>query len=55
LAKFGKLTNLHLNLEWLDKLTQNYMVLNQKLLDAIGKELPMNAILGMKITLGSFS
>ena len=54
-AKFGDLTKLPLNSERLAKLTQNYIVSNQKLLNAIGKELPLNAIDGMKKTLRSFN
>ncbi len=55
LAKFGNVTKLPLNSERLEKLTQNYIVSNQKLLNAIGKELPMNAIDGIKKTLSSFN
>ena len=36
LAKFGDLIKLGFNSERLDKLTQNYIVSNQKLLIAIG-------------------
>jgi nucleoside-diphosphate-sugar epimerase len=55
IAKIGDLIKLPLNSERLGKLTQNYTVSNQKLLNAIGKELPMNAIDGMKKTLRSFN
>ena len=55
IAKFGDLIKLPLNSERLHKLTQNYIVSNQKLLNAIGKELPMNAIDGMMKTLRSFN
>lgn len=55
IAKFGDLIKLPLNSERLHKLTQNYIVSNQKLLNAIGKELPMNAIDGMIKTLRSFN
>ena len=55
IAKFGDLIKLPLNSERLNKLTQNYIVSNQKLLNAIGKELPMNAIDGMIKTLRSFN
>jgi len=55
IAKFGDIIKLPLNSERLGKLTQNYIVSNQKLLNAIGKELPMNAIDGMKKTLRSFN
>ena len=55
IAKFGDITKLPLNSERLGKLTENYIVSNQKLLNAIGKELPMNAIDGMKKTLSYFN
>ena len=55
LAKFGDLTKLPLNSERLDKLTQNYVVSNQKILKAIGKELPLKAPDGMMKTLNSFN
>ena len=55
IAKFGDIIKLPLNSERLGKLTQNYIVSNQKLLNAIGKELPVNAIDGMKKTLRSFN
>jgi len=55
IAKFGDIFKLPLNSERLCKLTQNYIVSNQKLLNAIGKELPVNAIDGMKKTLRSFN
>jgi nucleoside-diphosphate-sugar epimerase len=54
-AKFGDLIKLPLNSERLNKLTQNYIVSNQKLLNAIGKDLPVNAIDGMIKTLRSFN
>lgn len=55
IAKFGDLIKLPLNSERLNKLTQNYIVSNQKLLYAIGKDLPVNAVDGMKNTLSSFN
>jgi nucleoside-diphosphate-sugar epimerase len=55
IAKFGDFIKLPLNTERLHKLTQNYIVSNQKLLDAIGKDLPVNAVDGMKNTLKSFN
>jgi nucleoside-diphosphate-sugar epimerase len=55
IAKFGDIIKLPLNSERLVKLTQNYVVSNQKLLNAIGKELPVNAMDGMKKTLRSFN
>ncbi len=54
-AKFGDLTKLPLTSERLKKLTQNYIVSNQKLLNAIGKELPINTIDGMRKTIDSFN
>lgn len=54
-AKFGDMIKLPLNSERLGKLTQNYIVSNQKLTNAIGKELPVNSLDGMKKTLRSFN
>lgn len=55
IAKFGDIIKLPLNSERLFKLTQNYVVSNQKVLNAIGKELPVNAMDGIKKTLLSFN
>jgi nucleoside-diphosphate-sugar epimerase len=55
LAKIGDCFHLPLNSERLEKLTQNYVVSNQKLLNAIGKDLPVSAIDGLKKTLRSFN
>lgn len=55
IAKFGDHIKLPLNSERLGKLTENYIVSNEKLLNAIGKELPVNAIDGMNKTLISFN
>jgi hypothetical protein len=54
-AKFGDLTKLPLNSERLEKLTQNYIVSNQKILKAMGKDLPIKASDGMINTLNSFN
>jgi len=55
LAKTGDLLHLPLNTERLKKLTESYLVSNQKLKNALGIEkLPINAIGGMKKTLNSF-
>jgi nucleoside-diphosphate-sugar epimerase len=55
LAKCGDLIKLPLNSERLEKLTQNYVVSNQKILNAIGKDLPVKALDGMSNTLRSFN
>ena len=55
LAKFGDITKLPLNSERLGKLTENYIVSNQKILKAIGKDLPIKASDGMINTLNSFN
>ena len=55
LAKIGDLIQLPLNSERLEKLTQNYVVSNQKILNAIGKDLPLKATDGMMKTLNSFN
>lgn len=55
LAKVGDFLHLPLNTERLKKLTESYLVSNQKLKDVLGIEkLPINAIDGMKKTLSSF-
>jgi len=55
LANAGDLLHLPLNTERLKKLTESYMISNQKLKNALGIEkMPMNAIDGMKKTLNSF-
>jgi len=55
LAKIGDYTKLPLNSERLEKLTQNYVVSNQKITIAIGKDFPVNAIDGLNKTLRSFN
>ena len=55
LAKLGDILHLPLNTERLDKLTQNYVVSNRKLLNAIGKDLPVKSKDGMRKTFSSFN
>lgn len=54
LAKFGDYTKLPLNTERLDKLTENYMVSNRKIIKAINKELPISTEMGLIKTFESF-
>lgn len=54
-AKMGTFFSLPLNYEILKKLTENYRVSNQKLVKALGVELPVHAREGLKLTLNSFS
>lgn len=54
LAKLGGYLNLPLNSERLQKLTENYVVSNKKLLHAIGKPLPIESKEGLLKTLQSF-
>lgn len=55
-AKTGSLFHLPLNSERLKKLTENYVVSNQKIKDAIGiAELPVNARQGIEKTLKNFN
>jgi nucleoside-diphosphate-sugar epimerase len=54
IAKFGDKLKLPLNTERLTKLTENYVVSNQKIKDALGKELPISAREGLKKTIESF-
>ena len=53
-AKLGDYLNLPLNSERLQKLTENYVVSNQKILKAIGKSLPISTEEGLMITFESF-
>jgi hypothetical protein len=54
-AKLGDVLCLPLNTERLDKLTQNYIVSNRKLVTAIGKDLPLKSNEGMCKTISSFN
>lgn len=54
IAKFGDYLHLPLNSERLQKLTENYVVSNQKIVDAIGKSLPVNTKEGLLRTFESF-
>lgn len=54
LAKIGGKLKLPLSTERLQKLTENYVVSNQKIKDALGKELPITARDGLKRTIHSF-
>lgn len=54
IAKFGDLFLLPLNNERLQKLTESYVVSNEKLVTAIGKSLPVSSKDGLLITLKSF-
>ena len=53
-ASVGDILKLPLNSERLHKLTSGYVVSNEKLLNALGKPLPMNAHNGMTHTLTHF-
>ena len=53
-AKVGDLFHLPLNSERLQKLTESYVVSNAKLIQALGKELPVTAKEGLRSTLQSF-
>jgi nucleoside-diphosphate-sugar epimerase len=55
LAKLGDLLHLPLTTERLQKLTVSYVVSNQKIKSAIGKELPVSAKGGLLITFNSFN
>lgn len=54
-AKMGNILSLPLNSEILKKLTENYQVSNQKLVKALGVELPVQAREGLKFTLNSLN
>ena len=50
LGHFGDLLNLNFNTEKLMKLTENYLVSNKKITNAIGRNLPLSTIDGLLIT-----
>lgn len=54
-ARLGDFTRLPLNSERLSKLTESYVVSNKKIVDALGKSLPVKATDGLKFTFQSFS
>jgi nucleoside-diphosphate-sugar epimerase len=53
-AHLGDFIRLPINSDRLSKLTENYIVSNNKLLKVIGKRLPINSIEGLKKTIASF-
>ena len=53
-AKLGDTLHLPLNSERLQKLTESYVVSNHKIINAIGKELPIQAKEGLLLTCKSF-
>lgn len=53
-AKLGDVFGLPLNSERLGKLTENYVVSNQKIKLALGKDLPVNTREGLRKTISSF-
>lgn len=55
LANVGNILPLPLNSEKLKKLTENYLVSNKKLVNALGVELPIEAREGLKSTLNCLS
>jgi nucleoside-diphosphate-sugar epimerase len=54
LARIGDFWCLPLNSERLEKLTENYIVSNQKIKNALGKSLPISLDKGLLITFESF-
>lgn len=54
IAKLGDYMSLPLNSERLQKLTDNYVVSNRKIVEAIGKALPIEAEIGLIRTFQSF-
>ena len=55
LARFGDFFNLPLNSERLQKLTDNYVVSNAKIKEALGKQLPVSSKEGLIKTFQSFT
>ncbi|GAA4092835.1 NAD-dependent epimerase/dehydratase family protein [Mucilaginibacter panaciglaebae] len=54
-AKLGDVLHFPLTTERLDKLTESYVVSNQKIKHAIGKDLPLTVRKGLEITAASFA
>ena len=54
ISKIGDLFPLPVNSERLQKLTENYVVSNRKIVKVMGKELPFTAREGLRKTIGSF-
>jgi nucleoside-diphosphate-sugar epimerase len=54
IAKLGDIIPLPINSERVQKLTENYVVSNQKIKEAIKKDLPLSTIEGVKKTIISF-
>jgi nucleoside-diphosphate-sugar epimerase len=54
LAKIGDFFKLTFNTERLNKLTENYVVSNQKIIDILGKEFPVESKEGLRKTIESF-
>ena len=54
IAKLGDIINLPLNSERLKKITESYVVSNKKIINAIGKELPIGSEKGLLETFESF-
>ena len=54
IAKFGDKIHLPLNSERLKKITESYVVSNKKIINAIGKELPIDSKKGLLKTFESF-
>ncbi len=55
LAKLGNTLKLPINQERLQKLTENYIVSNDKIKGALKKELPLSSEKGMRLTIESFT
>jgi nucleoside-diphosphate-sugar epimerase len=56
IAKLGDAFSLPINTERIEKLTENYVVSNKKIKEALAlKELPLSAELGMRKTINSFN
>ena len=54
MAKLGDRLRLPLNTERLQKLTESYVVSNDKIVEAMGKSLPVSSSVGLLKTFGSF-
>jgi nucleoside-diphosphate-sugar epimerase len=53
-AKLGDILPLPINTERLEKMTENYIVSNQKIKKALGKQFPLTSLEGLRKTITSF-
>ena len=55
IARFGDFLPLPINTERVMKMTENYVVSNQKIKSVLGKNLPVSSEDGLRVTIESFN